>query len=116
MDNLLFPSRKDNQFVDSNTLGTSRTTTQVDGVVHDYFIPTFDNNRVYLQWQEDESFISKRQKSLYVLVGKRAVDILISSAVIVFALSWLFPIIALFILLDSRGPIFFVQADRKSVV
>jgi putative colanic acid biosysnthesis UDP-glucose lipid carrier transferase len=41
--------------------------------------------------------------------SKRAFDILFSLFVIVFFLSWLVPIIALIIKLESRGPIFFRQ-------
>lgn len=40
---------------------------------------------------------------------KRTFDIVFSSLVIVFLLSWLFPIVALLIKLNSKGPIFFVQ-------
>lgn len=40
---------------------------------------------------------------------KRAFDILFSLSVIVLVLSWLFPIIAILILIDSRGPIIFSQ-------
>ncbi|PZR04875.1 MAG: capsular biosynthesis protein [Flavobacterium psychrophilum] len=40
---------------------------------------------------------------------KRVFDIFLSSLVIIFLLSWLFPIIALLIKLDSSGPVFFVQ-------
>lgn len=42
-------------------------------------------------------------------IAKRIFDIIFSSLVIVFILSWLFPIIALLIKLDSKGPVFFVQ-------
>lgn len=42
---------------------------------------------------------------------KRAFDILFSLLVIVFFLSWLIPLMALIIKLNSRGPIFFIQ-DR----
>ncbi len=41
---------------------------------------------------------------------KRAFDIVFSSAVIVFILSWLTPIVAVFIKLESKGPVFFKQA------
>lgn len=44
------------------------------------------------------------------LVVKRMFDILFSSAVIIFILSWLTPIIALLIKLESRGPVFFKQS------
>lgn len=40
---------------------------------------------------------------------KRLFDILFSSFVILFIFSWLFPIIALIIKLDSKGPVFFIQ-------
>ena len=40
---------------------------------------------------------------------KRTFDILFSSLAIFFIFSWLFPIIALLIKLDSKGPIFFIQ-------
>lgn len=40
---------------------------------------------------------------------KRAFDILVSSIFIVFVLSWLLPLIALMIKLDSKGPVFFLQ-------
>ncbi len=40
---------------------------------------------------------------------KRAFDFCFSFLVIVFILSWLIPIIACFILIDSRGSIFFIQ-------
>ena len=40
---------------------------------------------------------------------KRIFDLVLSFLIIVFLLSWLFPIIALLIKLDSTGPVFFVQ-------
>lgn len=40
---------------------------------------------------------------------KRVFDIVFSSMVILFLFSWLFPIIALIIKLDSKGPVFFQQ-------
>ena len=47
-------------------------------------------------------------KTLY-LIGKRLFDIVVSLLVIALILSWLVPILALLIRLDSRGPVFFVQ-------
>lgn len=44
------------------------------------------------------------------LVIKRFFDILFSSAVIIFLLSWLTPIIAVLIKLESKGPVFFKQS------
>ncbi|MBA6151921.1 undecaprenyl-phosphate glucose phosphotransferase [Gelidibacter maritimus] len=43
-------------------------------------------------------------------VIKRSFDILFSSLVIIFILSWLTPIIAILIKLESRGPVFFKQS------
>ena len=40
---------------------------------------------------------------------KRVFDILFSSFIILFLFSWLFPIIAILIKLDSKGPVFFFQ-------
>ncbi len=45
----------------------------------------------------------------FYLAGKRAFDIFISSLIIVFLLSWLIPVLAMLIKLDSRGPVFFLQ-------
>ncbi len=47
-------------------------------------------------------------KNLY-LIGKRIFDIFISLMVITFVLSWLIPVLAVLIKLDSSGPIFFIQ-------
>ena len=41
---------------------------------------------------------------------KRGFDILFASIVVVFVLSWLTPLIAIFIKLESRGPVFFKQS------
>lgn len=40
---------------------------------------------------------------------KRIFDLLIAVIIIIFVLSWLLPILALLIRLDSKGPVFFVQ-------
>ena len=42
-------------------------------------------------------------------IWKRSFDVLFSSAVIVLILSWLYPIVALFIKLSSKGPALFMQ-------
>ena len=44
---------------------------------------------------------------------KRSVDIFLSIMVIVGILSWLIPIMALLIKLDSKGPVFFLQKRNK---
>jgi putative colanic acid biosynthesis UDP-glucose lipid carrier transferase len=44
------------------------------------------------------------------LLVKRGFDIIFSSAVIVFVLSWLTPLIAILIKLETKGPVFFKQS------
>ena len=55
------------------------------------------------------SYRSFLQQRKHFLIWKRVIDIIFSSLIIVFLLSWLFPIIALLIKLTSRGPVFFIQ-------
>jgi putative colanic acid biosynthesis UDP-glucose lipid carrier transferase len=43
------------------------------------------------------------------LIGKRSFDIIFSIFVIIFLLSWLLPILSILIIVNSRGPVFFVQ-------
>jgi putative colanic acid biosynthesis UDP-glucose lipid carrier transferase len=52
------------------------------------------------------SFVASRKKYLF---AKRGFDIVCSSLVILLLLSWLTPLIALLIRLDSKGPVFFRQ-------
>lgn len=47
-------------------------------------------------------------KKIYFVI-KRCIDVAISTLVILFVLSWLSIVVALFILADSKGPVFFVQ-------
>ncbi|MFN5133907.1 MAG: sugar transferase [Chitinophagaceae bacterium] len=42
-------------------------------------------------------------------VGKRILDILVASVLILTVLSWLIPIVSILILIDSRSPVFFRQ-------
>ncbi len=51
----------------------------------------------------------KKQSSENCLLAKRVFDIVVSFIVIVFILSWLIPILAILIIIDSRGPVFFTQ-------
>lgn len=44
---------------------------------------------------------------------KRAADVFLASVIIVGILSWLIPIMALLIKLDSKGPVFFLQKRNK---
>ncbi|HUR10956.1 MAG TPA: sugar transferase [Flavitalea sp.] len=52
------------------------------------------------------TFVDKRQHFFGI---KRTVDIILSSIIVLFILSWLFPLIALLIKMDSAGPVFFIQ-------
>ncbi len=52
------------------------------------------------------SYVVEKRKYFFF---KRIFDIFLSLFVIVFVLSWLLPIIALLIKLDSPGPVFFIQ-------
>jgi putative colanic acid biosynthesis UDP-glucose lipid carrier transferase len=47
------------------------------------------------------------------LAFKRSFDLVLSSLLIVFLFSWLLPILALLIKLDSKGPVFFTQKRNK---
>lgn len=47
------------------------------------------------------------RKSFFLL--KRILDIVVSALVVVFILTWMIPLCALLIQLDSRGPVFFIQ-------
>jgi putative colanic acid biosynthesis UDP-glucose lipid carrier transferase len=42
-------------------------------------------------------------------IRKRVFDIFVSTVVVIFILSWLIPLLSIIILLDSKGPIFFIQ-------
>lgn len=44
---------------------------------------------------------------------KRSFDLLVSSMLIILVLSWLLPLLALLISLDSKGPVFFLQKRNK---
>ncbi|HEY0068234.1 MAG TPA: sugar transferase [Flavisolibacter sp.] len=44
---------------------------------------------------------------------KRGIDLFVSSLLIVLLLSWITPVLALLIAIDSRGPVFFLQKRNK---
>ena len=84
-------------------------------------ISFFVKKKVHVEYLNEIPVISMRKEPLEDLgnrIKKRAIDLAVSSFVIVFFLSWMIPIIGLLILLESRGAIFFVQArsgkDNKS--
>jgi putative colanic acid biosynthesis UDP-glucose lipid carrier transferase len=72
---------------------------------HEYFEPVILTVRNF--------GVASPLKKRYNQVLKRVLDILISSLVIVGILSWLLPIIAFLIKINSAGPVFFVQKRNK---
>ncbi len=72
----------------------------------------FFSKPVIVDFVRDLPVLSLRSEPLEDVgnrVKKRMLDIIVSSLVIVFILSWLIPIVAILILLESRGAIFFSQ-------
>jgi len=72
----------------------------------------FYNRKVALDFYDDIPVLLRRSEPLENLFAsfiKRSFDIVFSTFVILFILTWLTPIIALLIKLDSRGPVFFSQ-------
>jgi len=78
-------------------------------------VPDFNHfirKPVHLEYLKDIPVLSLRKEPLDDVgnrIKKRLYDLVISSLVTVFILSWLVPIVSLLIWLDSRGPIFFIQ-------
>ena len=78
-------------------------------------VPDFNHfirKPVHLDYLKDIPVLSLRKEPLDDVgnrIKKRLYDLAISSLVTIFILSWLIPIVALLIWLDSRGPIFFIQ-------
>ncbi|GAB4091714.1 undecaprenyl-phosphate glucose phosphotransferase [Flaviaesturariibacter terrae] len=82
----------------------------------------FINRAMHVDFLDDVPVLSLRREPLTELgnkIMKRAFDIAFSSLVILFLLSWLVPIIALVIRIDSKGPVFFTQnrlgRDKKII-
>jgi len=81
----------------------------------------FLNRMICIDFVEDIPILSLRSEPLDDIsarIKKRMFDLVFSFFVIVLVLSWLVPIIALLIKLNSKGPVFFVQLrsgrDNKS--
>jgi putative colanic acid biosysnthesis UDP-glucose lipid carrier transferase len=79
------------------------------------FVPDYNifvNRNIYVDFVNDIPVLSLRKEPLEDTgnrIKKRALDVVLSSLAIIFILSWLIPLIALLIKLDSKGPIFFIQ-------
>ncbi len=79
------------------------------------FVPDFKlyvNRNTHLEYLDEFPILSLRPEPLEDVsngIKKRAFDIVFSLFAIVFVLSWLMPILALLVKLNSKGPVFFVQ-------
>ena len=79
------------------------------------FVPDFKlfvNRETYVEYQDNFPILSLRPEPLEDLTNslkKRTFDIVFSLFIIIFLLSWLIPILAIFIKLSSKGPIIFKQ-------
>lgn len=75
-------------------------------------LSTHVNRDVVIDFIKDLPVLSMRADPLEDVgnrMKKRIFDVLVSGLVILFILSWLIPLVAILILLDSRGPVFFTQ-------
>jgi len=72
----------------------------------------YSSKPIKIQYLRDLPILSLRLEPLEDIgnkVLKRTLDLFVSTFVIIFILSWLLPIIALIIKINSKGPIFFIQ-------
>ena len=75
-------------------------------------ISFFVKRKVHINYINEMPVLTLREEPLEDLanrIKKRLFDIVISTLIIVFILSWLVPLISLLIKLDSKGPVFFMQ-------
>lgn len=75
-------------------------------------LTSFIRRPVHIDYLKDIPIISLRSEPLDDVanrINKRICDAVISFLVVVLILSWLIPLVAILIWLDSRGPVFFVQ-------
>ncbi|MEX6689954.1 undecaprenyl-phosphate glucose phosphotransferase [Danxiaibacter flavus] len=83
--------------------------------IHFRIVPdmsVFFKQQFHMDYMHGMPVISLRKEPLEDLsnrILKRLFDILFSLAVMIFILSWLMPLIGILILMDSEGPIFFIQ-------
>src|SRR5215467_5276053 len=72
----------------------------------------FNNRNVHVDFYGFYPVISLQTEPLgniFNRIVKRSFDILFSALILVFVLSWLVPLVALLIRLESKGPVFFTQ-------
>lgn len=86
----------------------------MDSLIKVRIVTGTSNTQQAIRWDRLDQEVARNQSVIpldetYNQLIKRSFDFLFSSAFIVFVMSWLLPIIAILIKLDSRGPVFFVQ-------
>ncbi len=80
-----------------------------------WFVPNLHNfiqRKFYIDFIDQMPILSLRAKPMEdetAQVKKRLFDIIVSSVILLMLLSWLLPILAILIRLDSKGPVFFSQ-------
>jgi len=75
-------------------------------------LSVFITRDVHIEYFGELPILSLRSEPLDDVgnrIKKRVLDIVVSTFVIIFILSWLVPILGLLILLESKGPVFFSQ-------
>ena len=100
---------------ESNTSIYEMAHTAEKSLIRFKFVPDFKfyiNRNTHMEYLDELPILSLRPEPLEDITNsmkKRCFDILFSLFMIVFVLSWLIPILALLIKLNSKGPVFFVQ-------
>lgn len=80
-----------------------------------WFVPDLHNfihRKFYIDFIDDMPILSLRSKPMEyetAQIKKRLFDIIVSSVILLALHSWLLPILAILIKLDSKGPVFFSQ-------
>ena len=75
-------------------------------------LSVFITREVHIEYFGDLPILSLRSEPLDDVgnrIKKRVLDIIVSSFVLLFILSWLIPLLGLLIILESKGPVFFKQ-------
>ncbi|MVM32539.1 sugar transferase [Spirosoma sp. HMF4905] len=67
-------------------------------------------SNIFLQWTPVQQVVSLPKSTIYTRIGKRLIDIVAASFVLIFVLSWLVPLIGVLIIIESQGSVFFIQA------
>ena len=87
-----------------------------DNCIRFRFVPdlgVFMNQKIHIDFVKEIPVLNLRREPLEDVgnrIKKRFFDVMVSSFVMIFILSWLVPLIALLIKLESKGPVFFIQA------